>query len=537
MNDLKVLIYLDLLKIKNFFFQIFTNPILFLKKLFSIIIFFGVCFSSIIISIFKNESKISITSEIQQASLGIIAVLSVIIILFVLAHYLNDYAPSNFSISDINYLFPSPLNNKIILFYSMARSAIKGVASFFLSILFIILMLLASTNLSLIGLLPIAFGFFFIFLLFISLSYLFFALKVKTGLIKKFKIISYILQGITCLIVLFYLYKLWTFNFNFFELSLSIFNSFLVKLPVVCSIINFISLLLTETVTPPIFDIVYLIVLTVLNCFLFTALNTDYYEEIAEKVSVQNERIKQLKNNKKDVHSQMEKEIKNVNLNSNSKERWGVLSLYWKSSIIRKRKQTSLKKYLLFLFNIIIGAIGGYVTLQGNQLISIIAISVGTVYIGLISSNFSELSRELKNVYIYIIPGKPINKILSTVLDELLVLLIRISIMLIPSIVLNSEFLILGIGCYILTLAFSLVIKLLNLILILLMPKDNESGPGMLATFVLMIIIMIPFLATGATYGLTVNTYIAFGVLTVIIGLYLGLLILLCNKLFDLIEY
>nr|WP_242835149.1 putative ABC exporter domain-containing protein [Clostridium sartagoforme] len=300
---------------------------------------------------------------------------------------------------------------------------------------------------------------------------------------------------------------------------------------------NFISLLLTETVTPPIFDIVYLIVLTVLNCFLFTALNTDYYEEIAEKVSVQNERIKQLKNNKKDVHSQMEKEIKNVNLNSNSKERWGVLSLYWKSSIIRKRKQTSLKKYLLFLFNIIIGAIGGYVTLQGNQLISIIAISVGTVYIGLISSNFSELSRELKNVYIYIIPGKPINKILSTVLDELLVLLIRISIMLIPSIVLNSEFLILGIGCYILTLAFSLVIKLLNLILILLMPKDNESGPGMLATFVLMIIIMIPFLATGATYGLTLNTYIAFGVLTVIIGLYLGLLILLCNKLFDLIEY
>lgn len=164
-------------------------------------------------------------------------------------------------------------------------------------------------------------------------------------------------------------------------------------------------------------------------------------------------------------------------------------------------------------------------------------ISIGTVYIVLISSNFSELSRELKNVYIYIIPGKPINKILSTVLDELLMLAIRISIMLIPSIILDYKFLILGIGCYLITIAFSLVVKLLNLIVILLMPKDNESGPGILVTFVLMILIMIPFVATVATYSITINPYIAFGVLTVIVGIYISLLMLLCNKIFDFIEY
>lgn len=537
MNDLKVLIYLDFLKIKNFFFQIFTNPLLFLKKLFSIIIFFGICFSSLIVGIFKNESKSSISLEVQQASLGTIAIISIVVILFVLSLYLNDYAPSNFSISDISYLFPSPLNNKLILFYSMIRSAIKGVSNFFLSIVFIILMLLASTNLSLIGLLPIALGFFFIFLVFISLSYLLFAIKVKTGLTKILKIISHILQGITCLIVLFYLYKLWTFNFDFINLSLSIFNSFIVKLPVIYSIVNFISLLLTETITPPIFDIFYLLLLTIINCFLFINLNIEYYEEIAEKVSVQNEKLKQLKSSKKDVHSQLEKEIKKVNLKNTSKERSGVLSLYWKASTIRKRKQTSLKKYLLFLVNIIIGAIGGYLTFQGNQLLTIMIISIGTIYIILLSSNFSELSRELKNVYIYLIPGKPINKILSTVLDELLVLLIRISIMLIPSIILDSKFLVLGIGCYIMTLALSLVIKLLNLILILLMPKDEGSGLGMFATLVAMILILIPFISTVTAYAITSNPYIAFGVLTVIVGIYISLLVLLCNKLFDFIEY
>ncbi|MCR1949546.1 putative ABC exporter domain-containing protein [Clostridium sp. DSM 100503] len=537
MNDLKVLVYLDLLKIKNFFFQIFHNPILFLKKLFSIIIFFGLCFSSFIVAIFKNEAKASVSPEMQQATLGIIAIISLVFILFVLANYLNDYAPSNFSISDISYLFPSPINNRLILFYSMVRSAIKGVASFFLTFIFIILMILASTDISLIGLFPIALGFFFIFLFFISLSYLFFAIKIKTGIVKILKLISYLLQGIACLIFLFYLYKFWSLNFNFTELSLSIFNSFIVKLPIISSIVRFISLLLTETITPPIFDILYLLSLVIINCFLFITLNIEYYEEIAEKVSTQNEKLKQLKNNKRDVHSQMEKEMKKVNLNSSAKERWGVLSLYWKASVIRKRKQTPIKKYLLFLVNIIIGLIGGYVTLKGHQLISLLVISIGTVYIVLILSNFSELSRELKNVYIYLIPGKPINKILSTVLDELLILLIRISIMLIPSIILDYKFLILGIGCYLMTLALSLVVKLLNLIIILLMPKDNESGPGMLATFVLMIIIMIPFVATVVTYAITKNSYISFAVLTVIVGIYISLLMLLCNKIFDFIEY
>ncbi|GAA0085198.1 hypothetical protein UT300007_16370 [Clostridium sp. CTA-7] len=537
MKDLGVLIYLDFLKIKNFFLQIFYNPLLFLKKLFSIIIFFGICFSSLIISAFKNNSKISISAEMQQISLGAIALIALITMLFVIAYYLNDYSPSNFSVSDISYLFPSPINNRLILFYSMVRSAIKGVASFFLTFLFIILMLLASTNLSLIGLLPIALGFFFIFLFFISLSYLLFAIKVKTGSVKKLKIISYIIQGIAGIIILYFLYKFWTLDFDIKALLLYISNSLLNKIPIVYSVVNFISLLLTETIKPPFLDIFYLFVLIVFNCSLFTFLNVDYYEEIAEKVSTQNEKIKQLKSNKKDVHSQIEKEIKHVNLKGNSKERWGVLSLYWKASVIRKRKQRPIKKYLLFLLNIAIGIAGGYFTLNGKQLLALTTISVGTSYIVLVSSSFSELSRELKNVYIYLIPGKPIFKILSSILDELLVLLIRVSLMLIPAIILDTKFLILGIGIYIITLALCLVVKLFNLIIILLTPKDSESGTGMLATIVLMVLIMIPFAAAFAAYGITNNPYITFGVLSVVIGIYISLLMILCNKIFDYIEY
>jgi hypothetical protein len=109
--------------------------------------------------------------------------------------------------------------------------------------------------------------------------------------------------------------------------------------------------------------------------------------------------------------------------------------------------------------------------------------------------------------------------------------------MLLPSIVLDTKYLLLGIGCYILTLAFSLVVKLFNLIMILLLPKDSEVGFGFLSTFILMILIMIPVSATTAAYVISNNPYLAFGVLSIIIGIYISLQVLLCNKLFDLIEY
>ncbi|MDV4152209.1 putative ABC exporter domain-containing protein, partial [Clostridium sp. AL.422] len=206
MNNIKTLLFLDLWKIKNMIIQILKNPVLFLKKLFSIVLFFGICFSTIIVSIFKNDSKLSINLEIQQSILGIISLVSFLIILFVISHYLNDYAPSNFSVPDINYLFPSPIDNKIILFYSMIKSGLKGVLNFFMIILYALLFILTFTNLSLIGLIPIAIGFFFIFLFFITLSYLFFAIKVTFNFTKKLKILSYITQGIAIIIVSFYFY-------------------------------------------------------------------------------------------------------------------------------------------------------------------------------------------------------------------------------------------------------------------------------------------------------------------------------------------
>ena len=60
---------------------------------------------------------------------------------------------------------------------------------------------------------------------------------------------------------------------------------------------------------PPVFDLLYLSA-NCFHCFLFIVLNVEYYEEIAEKVSVEM-RVKQLKNTKVDS-AEMEKEIKKL---------------------------------------------------------------------------------------------------------------------------------------------------------------------------------------------------------------------------------
>ena len=83
MNNIKTLLFLDLWKIKNMIVQIFKNPILFLKKALSIVLFFGIGFSSVIVSIFKNESKLSISLQAKETSIGFIGLLSFLLILFV----------------------------------------------------------------------------------------------------------------------------------------------------------------------------------------------------------------------------------------------------------------------------------------------------------------------------------------------------------------------------------------------------------------------------------------------------------------------
>ncbi|MBU3135116.1 putative ABC exporter domain-containing protein [Clostridium gasigenes] len=541
MKDLKILLYLDFLKIKNGLLDAIHNPLIFLK-IFGPAIFFLVFFL-IFSGNYSNTDNLSnitftISNIVYTQVLGGIAIFASILILGVFSFYLCDYTPKNFTLSDIQYLFPSPLNNKIILFYSMVKSAIKGVGMFFLSIIFLIVILVSKTNISLVGLIPVAIGFFFILLFFISLSYLLFAIKVKTGLEKELKLISRIFTGLLFILISYYIYKLYTYEFDISLFLKDIGSSYLISIPIISSISKFSSLILMQTLVPPILDLLFLLSLIILNCYIFTILNVDYYEDIANSVSDLNEKIKVAKASRGfNYNTQVENKIKKVNIGISSKERTGVMALYWKCSVARKRRQTSIKKYLVFALNIAISIGGAYATLKGYQLIALVSISVSTLYGVLIFTAASELPRELKNLYIYLIPGSPIAKIFATLLDEILLLVIRITIMFVPSIVLRHEYLILGIGIYIITILTTFVLRMQNLVMILLLPREEDVGPGMLSILFSMIIVMVPVGITVLTYSITTNPYIAFGALTIVISIYLGLLMLLCNTLFNKIEY
>lgn len=538
MKDLKILLYLDFLKIKNGLFSALHSPLVFLKR-FGPALFFLV-FYVILLSNSSNSTKINLTfsSTLHTQILGGVGIFSSILILGILSFYLCDYTPRNFTLSDIQYLFPSPLNNKIILFYSMVKSALKGVGMIWLSLVFFIVILISKTNISLGTLIPVSIGLFFILLFFVSLSYLLFAIKVKTGLEKELKFISYIFTALLLILIGYYFYKLYGYGFNVSLFLKDIGSSYLVSIPIISSISRFASLILMQTLFPPILDLIFLLSLTILNCYIFNILNVEYYEAISNSVANFNEKLKVAKSSKGfSYNTQVETQLKKVNTSITSKDRTGVMALYWKCSIARKRRQTSIKKYLLFALNIIISILGAYATLKGYQLIVLVSIGISTLYGVLIFTSASELPRELKNLYIYLIPGSPLAKIFATLLDEILLLILRITIMFIPCIILGSEYLLLGIGIYIITILSTFVLRMQNLVMILLLPREEDAGPGIFSILFSMIIVAIPVGITVFTYSLTSNAYITFVALTIIISIYLALLMLLCNTLFNKIEY
>lgn len=537
MYNLKILFYLDFLKIKNMFLEIFKSPLQIIKKLLGILYFIAIGIFLMFGPIKEIKEPIKITNEITTSAIGAIAIIGTLIVISVFAFFLSNYTPSNFKISDIQYLFPSPINNNFILFYSMVKSSLEAASAFLLMIFFMFFIAIVAFGISFFRIFSLLIGLFFIFLFFMSLAYLIFAIRVKYNLDKSFKLISHVFKVILCLLILLIVYNFWNNSFSLSK-TLHVFGSgMIIKLPIICNITNTFSSLFNKSLYPTIYDKITFTSLTFINIFTFFKLNINYYEYIAEKVEEKDQKIKEALSSKDvTLHSHFEKKMKNVNTSLTSKERSGVLALFWKNSTIRKRRSTNIKKYLLYLINIAIAIAGAIVTLKGRQLESILVISVVTIYSNLVVSSNSELGRELRSLYIFLIPGKPIFKILSSILDELITLFIRITIMLLPAIVLDRKYLLLGLLAYILTLLTGLFLKLQNLIGILLLPKEKTNPPTLYMLFI-MLIIAIPAGISVFIFIITTSLYITIASAIAIIICYIIIISILCEALFKKIQY
>lgn len=120
MNDFKVLLYLDSLKLKNWFLDVFRNPLLFIKKMSGLLIGLAFIIFAFVSSSFDSENiKLQLTTNISEVICGAVTVLLIIFILFIISYYLSNYCPSNFTISDVYYLFATPLDSKIIYIYTL----------------------------------------------------------------------------------------------------------------------------------------------------------------------------------------------------------------------------------------------------------------------------------------------------------------------------------------------------------------------------------------------------------------------------------
>ncbi|MEG0295562.1 MAG: putative ABC exporter domain-containing protein [Clostridium sp.] len=540
MNDFKVLLYLDSLKLKNWFLDVFRNPLIFIKKISGLFIGLAfIIFAFVSSSFDKENTKLQLTTNISEVICGSVTVLLIISILFIISYYLTNYCPSNFTISDVYYLFATPLDSKIIYIYSLLKSAFKGILTSFIMLIYLIIFIYFKIDISLWKLIPLSLSSFFIYLFFMGLGYLLFALKVKYNAELIMKKISWFLKGIVLVFLISIFIYIYSVDFNFELAFTNINNSFLSELPLISSIISIIKILFVPQLAIPFGHLAFLSILTIFTVLIFLKLNVNYYEDAANKVEETTEMIKKLTSSRStDWQKQQEEKTKKINLSAESKARNGVMSLYWKSSLNRKRQENKIIKFILYAINIAIGAAGAYFAFQGHDLEAAVTISVIILYISFIMSESKcELLRELKNVHIFLIPGRPIAKILATTLNELLILYTRSAIMLVPAIIFSSNYRLLNIGILILCLLILFLMKLKSLVSILLTPNDISNGFSFIQFIFNMGIVMIPAGICVGTFVATNNPYIAYAVLLLIISTLTGLLLATSELLFNKIEY
>ena len=539
MREFILLLYFDLLKIKNKIKEIFTTPKMLVKYIIGIAYFVGMAFV-----LFKgnhvNGNRDGIVTISKNAGLianAVVLLGGTLIVLIALCVFTKDYTPSNFSISDVYYLFSTPISSKKILIYSVFKRAATYIWLSILMLSMVIFIMVTSFKLKYSSIALVLLGVLLVFMFLVVLGYLFFAIRVKYNLENKFKILHYIMLAMIALYIIGCVFLAYTYDFNIKNMLMMIGSDIAGYIPIVSSLVNSISLIYGNSMYPIIIDYVVIIGLIAGIYLIYINMDLNYYEYVSSKVEDNDQKIKAAKESKDiGLNSQLENNMKKVDITKKTKDYYGVLALYWKNSTTRKRRSTSIKKYLVYVLNIIVGVVGAYCTVTDSAIASILAIGIGTVYLSLCFSAMSELGRELRGLYIFLIPGKPIMKILAAMLDELITITLRISIMILPATFLSGKDIGFGLLVYITTISACVFLKLTNIIGVLISPKDKMEPPMLFMLFIMMIVAIPVGIGIGV-FLLSDNMYFSvLAVLAVMIS-FIATVVFFCDGLFKRIEY
>lgn len=493
--------YIEFFKFKNYLKVTMTHPLTAIKTVWSYL-FVIIMFAMPLFSGKNSKKRIIVDISVKDNfTLNIISLIVTMILLIVFFYAIysaaNKYRPSQFSISDANYLFSSPIEPRTIYLWTMLRSIISSLG---LILFFIVMYLLYGVRyykINLSNFVYVAFGLLFLVLLLKSLSFFIYSVCMKFkihGLIKGFVYVCMSVTGIYAAGSM--LYKKDILKGLFWSLNSSIISN----VPVVGWIRDvLISPFFSEY--NPLYKVIALFIIALVFFFLAVYFATDYYEEAVQTIEVVERNKKAVKSQNSDDIQDMagEKEKKKVKAVKDKFEFKGPWAFIWKANIVNQRTSTNVVMYIFWGLAFAVSMIVAY--LERNSSSSKILEEYLTTTLIMVTSggmSVTSLKYERTKQYLFIIPGKAWEKIVSLhFFDFIRSFLLNLCIVL-PIVIMNRKVNLFGVLFLLLGLWGTYIVTVFNKLLInLIMPSFDDGKNG----FLMAIFDMLAFAPAGVLAG------------------------------------
>lgn len=533
----KILIYLDLMLWRNKVKDIFSHPVKAIGAILKFLIPMLIAFWPIIFSIIRPKNKIAVKLPMDIIGAVLMGII-LITVFYSLYKSIEKYKPTEFTMSDVAFLFTAPLNSRVIYFGAFVKSTWKAIlAGTFMIFPALMFLLMLNIKFNLTRILIAILGFVLINLFTKAIEFFIYSVARKYNANTIIEVIIYSMIGGT----LCYFAANLINSKNVLKDALNILGgATFEKLPIV-GWFKAIYIGMLPGTSDPFLPLVKMFLVTVLIVAIAVYFATDYYEEAMDST----ERISAItKASKASNFQQLEslstkKKVKTINVNT----KWnlkGAFAFAWKDYIIKFRRNKGIKGLIIKQIMYAAFGIGIGSATKKNSFSEIV------IFVGIFAFFFSSISLpylgglefELKKSYIYLLPGRVREKILSINLLPTMELLLRNMFICIPIGILSGINILQTFMLWICISSFQMV-KLYTIIVIkVVMPFEDMKN--VLLVYLRMIIealVFIPSAGIAILFSvLTKNTEGAMLIFTILAIGSIYLLLIVSEKLFKNIE-
>lgn len=530
MIGLKALMILDLMKLRNFFRDIIRKPtklIVYLLQYLSILIL-------IVVTFLQRGEAVGTLSNLKLSLLNAI-ITGLLLFVLLTSIYSSLKQPGIvFGEGDTAYILSSPISERIIFLWFIVRSSFKNIfiallIGIYFPFLSTMMKIKISTNFLIYGYI----GIFTFFLLLTPLSFLIYSISYRFNAKKIITNIIYIIIILTLLFALYYIKLENSITGLLTYLKLNIWD----YIPILGPSKNLIISAFSGNSKYELLCTILQIITILFISFIALYFATDYYEEAIKMT----EMVIKLRNKSRkgiydpyDNKKYLGKKKRKVDLNLSLNGPW---SFIWLKMIENIRSNGSLYFNYTNLIIIAISIIFGYFIPKNDKTLIFILPFI-YVYMGYITSFTSAISVEINRMYIYVIPGSGLEKLIAVNIIPIYKSVITALLLIVPAAIEMKSGFANSITAILLIVSFTTMINFTIAFLNILLPgKGDLKGVMPLLRLFAILIFLIPVFAVAIPIGIFTNS-IALGVLAASFMLFLisGVFLLFANFAFDYLE-